>query len=489
MPALARVDPRFVSYNVEMAEIVGGRFWAPYPRAGETTGPENTLPSGGLDLQASLFRQRPPANLANPRLVNLAKALGPAYMRVSGSWANAIFFQDDDGPKLAPPPKGFQNVLTGQEWAGVVSFAKAVDARITTSFSVSEGSRKADGLWSPAEARKLLRYTRALGGHIHSAELVNEPNLGSVSGLPSGYTAARFARDFAVFQQFARQEAPDLKLVGPGSSGEENGKGPFAVNIDSAAMLAGPPRPKLDIFSYHFYGARSERCQRMAPGTGIAPENALSEEWLARTDRALAFYKRLRDLYAPGAPIWLNETAQASCGGDRWAASFLDTFRFVDQMGRLAKQGVAVIAHNTLAASDYGLIEQQTFIPRPNYWAALLWHRLMGEVVLDAGPLRPGLHVYGHCLRGQRGGVAIVAINLDRTRSASIALSYPSERYTLTADQLQGTSVKLNGAALELTGDNLPPIEGKMAQKGTVVLQPASITFLVVPSASNRACR
>ncbi len=30
MPKLGTVDPRFISYNVEMVEVTGGRFWKPY---------------------------------------------------------------------------------------------------------------------------------------------------------------------------------------------------------------------------------------------------------------------------------------------------------------------------------------------------------------------------------------------------------------------------------------------------------------------------
>jgi hypothetical protein len=37
-----------------------------------------------------------------------------------------------------------------------------------------------------------------------------------------------------------------------------------------------------------------------------------------------------------------------------WANTFLDTFRYLDQLGRLARQDVRVVAHNTLVASDYG---------------------------------------------------------------------------------------------------------------------------------------
>ena len=33
MAKLGTVDPRFVSYNVEMVEVTGGRFWKPYKSA------------------------------------------------------------------------------------------------------------------------------------------------------------------------------------------------------------------------------------------------------------------------------------------------------------------------------------------------------------------------------------------------------------------------------------------------------------------------
>jgi heparanase len=488
LPEVARVDRRFQSYNVEMAEIVGGRFWAPYAERSASPDKGSQQADGSLGFDATLFRQRPPADLTDRRLRNMARALGPVYIRVSGSWANKVFFQDDDLAPMARPPKGFDNVLTRQQWAGVLDFARAVDGQITTSFAVSDGARDADGVWSPDEARKLLRYTRALGGTIHSAELINEPNLGEISGLPAGYDAKRYARDIAAFQSFVHSEAPDLKTVGPGSTGETgvalfNNRG-----LSTDAMLSAEPRARFDYFSYHFYGGRSQRCAQMAPASAILPEDALSEEWLGRTDKALSFYKDLRDRFMPGAPIWLNETAQASCGGDKWAASFLDTFRYVDQMGRLAKQGVSVIMHNTLAASDYALIDEATMTPRPSYWAAVLWRRLMGEVVLDAGPMKPGFHVYAHCLRGRSGGVALAVINLDRSRPASLELSSSGRRYTLSADDLQSGSVRLNGRPLNMAGDRLPAMRGRRTSGRNVSIAPATITFLAMPGAANAAC-
>src|SRR5262249_19197862 len=156
--------------------------------------------------------------------------------------------------------------------------------------------------------------------------------------------------------------------------------------------------------SYHYYGRLSERC---APGQ--TPDDALSEERLARTEQAFDFYRDLRDRAAPGKPIWLTETAEAACGGNRWSSSFLDMFRYLDQLGRLAKAGVQVVMHNTLVGSDYGLLDETTFMPRPNYWGALLWRRFMGMAVLDSGvPIQRGLHVYAHCQRGIPGGVVLL---------------------------------------------------------------------------------
>jgi hypothetical protein len=228
----------------------------------------------------------------------------------------------------------------------------------------------------------------------------------------------------------------------------------------------------------------SERCSGHAH-----PDTALSEERLVRTDHALAFQRALRDRFAPGEPIWLTETAEAACGGDRYATTFRDTFRYLDQLGRLAKAGVQVVIHNTLAASDYGLLDETTLTPRPNYWGALFWRKLMGGTVLDAGVRESSLHVYAHCLRDVDGGVAVLAINTDRDTTHALRLPDESSRYTLDAPQLQDTAVRMNGETLALNAhDELPALDGRATAAGLVTFAPATITFLAMPSARNPAC-
>jgi hypothetical protein len=282
-----------------------------------------------------------------------------------------------------------------------------------------------------------------------------------------------------------------MLIAGPGSVGEGGVAmfPPSMATLQTQDLLRASPPPEFDIFSYHFYGAISHRCEAMSPGAGTRPEDALSEAWLARTDAAFDFYKPLHDRYAPGTPIWITETADSACGGNAWGATFLDSFRYLDQFGRLARRGVAAVFHNTLASSEYGLLDQRDFTPRPNYWAALLWRRLMGPVVLDAGPLRPGLHLYAHCLSGNPGGVALLAINNSRNEPALLELPTDGERYTLSADPLQSRHVSLNGQTLALDpDDHLPALIGKPVAPGPVALAPATITFIAAPQARNTAC-
>jgi hypothetical protein len=487
-PRIAVVDERFQSYNVEMLEVTGGKFWKSYGSQRGLQQPASDTPAG---MNPDLYEHRPPIDLGNSRLRKLAAALGPAYIRVSGTWANSTYFaESDEAP--ATPPAGFNGVLTHQQWNGVIDFARAVDARIVTSFATSAGARDSTGVWDSGQASRFLAYTAAAGGSIAAAEFMNEPNLAAMGGSPKGYDAAAYGRDFKIFRDFAKQTVPEMLIVGPGSVGDASADDTSANDtagfLNTRAMLAASG-PGVDRFSYHHYGALSKRCIGLDNQT--SPDAALSEDWLARTERTLASYRKLRDRYESGKPIWVTETADAACGGNPWAATFLDTFRYLDQLGRLAKQQVQMVAHNTLAASDYGLLDEHSFAPRPNYWGALIWRKLMGTTVLDAGvPIQPGLHLYAHCLRDAPGGVAVLAINTDKAGPHAIHLSVASERYALASSELQSAAVTLNGAELKLrANDELPPLKGVRLPPSTIDLAPASISFFGIPDADNRACR
>lgn len=496
MARIGTVDERFQSFNVEMIEVTGGRFWKPYrENEAEAPAPLSVKVTGAVPagMEASLYEYRPPVDLANPRLRALAAALGPAYVRVSGTWANTTYFHDSDTPAPATTPAGFSGVLTRPQWKGVVDFSDAIDTKIVTSFATSPGTRDARGVWTPTEADKVLSYTRSIGGSIAGAEFMNEPTYAEMGGAPKGYDAAAYGRDIAVFRPFMMKAAPKTVILGPGGVGEGIPLMPIGLagSLLRSEDLLKASGPAFDGFSYHSYGATSRRCMAMGPASQTTAEAALSEELLSRAGRIEEFYAGLRDKYEPGKPLWLTETADAACGGNPWASTFLDSFRYLDQLGRLAAKGVQVHVHNTLASSDYGLLDENTFAPRPNYWAALLWHKLMGTTVLHPGASpAASLHLYAHCLRGTQGGVALLAINLDRANSQRLDLPTTAERYTLSVPNLTDTRVQMNGSDLGLgPHDELPALAGTPTESGPVSFAPTTITFLAIPEANNTACR
>ena len=88
------VDKRLMSYNIEMAEITGGTFWKAYT-PGQIAGTEAFPPVRDLrDITAmdELMQYYPPIDLYHPQLRALARALGPAWVRVSGTWATKTYY-------------------------------------------------------------------------------------------------------------------------------------------------------------------------------------------------------------------------------------------------------------------------------------------------------------------------------------------------------------------------------------------------------------
>lgn len=485
---IGKVSERFQSYNIEMAEVVGAPFWKPYSKH---QAPAHAHAPAGGNPMARLFEKQKPIDLSNPRLRTLAAALGPAYVRVSGTWANSAYFQNNDAPALRKPPSGFRSVLTRAEWRGVVDFAKAANAHLVTSFAISPGVRNRAGEWTPVQARALIDYTHSLGGRIYAAELFNEPNLPELGAAPAGYDAQWFAGDEARFRKFIASASPSTRIAGPGYSvvGTGRFKSPMP-QIPARQLLTAMHGAQFQIFSYHFYAAVSPRCAPPSSPERSTPADAISKSWLRVTGQTFRAQEQLRNRFAPRAPIWITETGDAACGGNPWADTFLDSFRYLNQLALLSQDGADAVFHNTLVGSDYGLLDRKTYAPRPNYWAALIWRRLMGRIVLDPPHATGNVTLYAHCLRDHPGGVALLALNLGGG-TTRLTLSARPEVYLLTspAANLRSRVVLLNGRALSLgSGDRLPALRAPESASASVRLPGHSIAFLAVPQAGNGSC-
>ncbi len=496
---LRDVNPMLMSYNVEFAEVTGGTFWKAYT-PGQVAGTEefHVEPSseGIAAMYKDLMQVYPPIDLYNEKLRKLARDLGPAWVRVSGTWATKTYY-DFDGSTGGQVPEGYLNVLTKEQWIGVLDFVKAIGAKLIVSVSNCPGLHSAQEPWNPSEAEKLFSLSREYGVPINAAEFANEPNMMEDTGFPKGYTPAHYRRDQDLFFKWVRANYPECILVGPSTTGGDNitfGKGSpdkkaggveqIALQTCNCADLVDGTEEPLDVFSYHYYNGVSERLASVMPGGHWLAEEANSEPYL---DTALNFartYAPMRDKYCPGGEMWVTESGDAGGGGDTWASTYLDVLRTLNELGGFASITNGVIFHNTLASSDYGFLAREVFDPRPNYFAVLLWNRLMGTVVYDSGePVREGAHVFAHSRRDGKEGAVYLIINNSLTEATTVSLPKDAQRYTLAGEggNIRAAVMTLNGNPLTLgEGNALPPLEPVEQPAGMVELAPGTCTFLVV---------
>ena len=485
---LHKMDPRLVSYNVEMTEVTGGTFWKAYTEA-QVDGTEEFPVISDWRNMGNLQQWYDPIDLYNPRLRKLAKELGTAWVRVSGTWANKTYY-DFDGHCNGQVPEGFQNLLTKEQWIGVLDFVKAIDGKLLVSVANCPGIHTADEPMPMDQAKLLFDFSKEYGVPINAAEFTNEPNMMAMSGLPQGYTAADHARDHDLFGAWLRENYPECLFVGPCTCGDidmfgmgmDNVGGGIAsaLQMVTTEELLGENKVKMDVFSYHYYNGVSERGAAM--GGHWPAEAALTDKYLNVAANCARQYVGRRDRYVPGGQMWVTESGDAGCGGNTWASTYMDVPRTLNELGDFSTVTDGIVFHNTLASSDYGFLKHGTFSPRPNYFAVLLWNRLMGQTVYATGEaLREGAHVYCHSRKDGEEGYVYLIIN-NSAETTTVELPKNAVRYTLTGNgKLRSRTMLLNGRELVLSeNDELPSLEGEAQAAGIVELAPGSCTFLVL---------
>jgi heparanase 1 len=478
--ALAAVDPRFLSVAIDTSQLVGGHFWSASGRVEVGRGSERV----------------PALDLRQPRLLELARGLGPAYLRVGGTEADHVYYAVGAGRGRARPA-AYELELDEPTWDALVAFAGAAGFELVFTLNAGPSARDEDGAWRADNAEQLFEYAAARGHSVAVWELGNEVNghwfIHGLSNQPSG---PQYASDLWTLRRALERHFDAPKLAGPASVffpllGEPMfewfGFLPRALEGGGGA---------LDILTWHYYPQQSRRCpvatRRAEPGRLLSPaELDEGERWAAEL-------RQLRDRFAPRARLWLGETGHAQCGGepglsDRYASGLW----WLDQLGQAARGGHDVVVRQTLVGSDYGLLDGRTLRPRPDYYNSLLWRKFMGHTVLDvhlaAG--NPHLRAYAHCSPDGR-GVSLLVQNQHPTQPARFELRdapATTERYGLSAPALDSDELWVNdvplvagavrgGASAEL---ELQPVA---AGEGPWRLEPASSAFFQLRGLEAPAC-
>jgi len=331
-----------------------------------------------------------------------------------------------------------------------------------------------------------MEYAVQRGDPVVLWELGNEINAfllahGSVLSVDD------YAADLATARALVDEVAPDALLAGPSSAywpaiGDMTGFYPAFMPVGGHL---------LDAVTWHYYPMQSHRCPVASRPAG--PEVMLDPVHLDEVHVWSDEIEGLAAQYAPGASVWLGESGNAQCGGepdvsDTWAGSFW----WLDQLGALAARGQPVVVRQTLSGSDYGLVDDVTLEPNPDYWVSVLHKRLMGPSVLSASTQDTDrLRTYAHCdAGGGAGAVAVALINLsDQSMDVGIDLPGPALVYELTAFNLFSKTVYLNDETLE-AGGAVPDLVsyGDEREDARIVMDGRSLAFVRMPDAAVDAC-
>ena len=497
LTALRDMNERLVSYNVEMTEVTGGTFWTAYTEA-QIDGTEQVPPPDFSKGMASMHQWYDPIDTTNPRLIKLAKELGSCWVRVSGTWATRTYYDFEDQYPAGTAPEGYQNVLKKQQWINLLNFVKAVNGKLKISVANCDGLHSAEEPWKPSQAEKIFALSKEHGVPVEAVEFVNEPNMMQNTGFPKGYTPAHFRRDQDIFHKWVRENYPECLIVGPSDTDpkamtQDPDGNPYNAEAGGAGIADALPycttaelldgcTEKLDVFSYHYYNGVSERMAALAPGSFTPAEGALSEKYLGMAGLCARCFGPYRDKYCPGGEMWVTESGDAGAGGHTWASTYLEVPRELNEFGDFSTVTNGVIFHNTLASSDYGYLKHGTYEPRPSYFAALLWKRLMGNTVYASGePVREGARVYAHSRKDGKPGYVYLVINNSWTETTTVELPKEAQVYALTGNgKLRSRTMLLNGKELALgENDELPELVPVTAE-GTLEVIPGGCTFIVV---------
>ncbi|KAL0903389.1 hypothetical protein M5K25_027765 [Dendrobium thyrsiflorum] len=459
-------------------------------------------------------------NLSSRILLNAIKAFSPLKLRLGGSLQDKVIYDTGDPQKPCRPfvknsseMFGFtEGCLPLSRWDQLNEFFRESGATVIFGLNalngrvpMSDGS--VGGPWNYTNAASLIRYTVNKGYTVSGWELGNEL---SGSGVGARINADQYAADlnnlrFIVDETYNGSQFKPLVLA-PGGFFDADWFREFLVKTKPSS---------LDVISHHIYNL----------GPGVDPnlvQKILNPSYL---DGEASTFSNLRDiLKSTGASTsaWVGEAGGAYNSGQHLVTdAFVFSFWYLDQLGMSSLYDTKTYCRQSLIGGNYGLLNTNTFKPNPDYYSALLWHRLIGPKVLSAtfnGTKM--IRAYAHCARDSK-GITLLLLNLDGNSTAQVNVTAyvravklrrgsrkrfshapvakehkiaagTREEYHLTAmdGNLHSQTVLLNGNILDLdANDGIPVLQSvKVDGRKPIYVAPFSIVFAHIPYFYAPAC-
>ncbi|TYI67077.1 hypothetical protein E1A91_D09G273300v1 [Gossypium mustelinum] len=479
-------------------------------------------------------------DLSHPILTKAIQAFNRLRIRIGGSLQDQVLYNVGNLKSPCHPFRKMKHGLFGfskgclqmKRWDELNHFFNATSVMLTFGLNALYGRHKIKGSlwggeWDSSNAQDFIKYSISKGYQIDSWEYGNEL---SGNGVGAHVHADRYGKDLIhlkkIIKELYRGSQFEPSLVAPGG---------FFNQQWFTKLLQVSGSNVLDAISHHIYNLGAGSDPKLVANTFIN---------LARTVQT----------HGPWSSAWVGESGGAyNSGGPHVSDTFVNSFWYLDQLGMASK-------YQTLIGGNYGLLNATTYVPNPDYYrqeidisrptkymekllkklkrsikvsdidtqirvvnlkgeGALLWHRLMGKVVLAVGSdASPFLRSYAHCSKG-RIGVTLLVINLsDQTKFITDVQNSMNNNIRLATEQ-QNISRKsfsrslkntASGAEIKASSDeysyreeyhltpkkeltstgNIPRLDPiRVNVKSPISITPLSIAFLVFPDFAAPACR
>ncbi|NP_001313156.1 heparanase-like protein 2 isoform X1 [Nicotiana tabacum] len=471
-------------------------------------------------------------DLSHPFLENAIQAFKGLRLRLGGSLQDQVIYGVGNLKSSCHPFTKQRDGLFGfskgclhmHRWDELNNLFKKTGALVTFGLNALYGRRRINrhawgGNWDSSNALDFIKYTVAKGYQIHSWEFGNEL---SGQGIGASVNAVQYGKDVIHLHNLIDQVYKNFDqrplLLAPG--------GFYSPEWFSKLLEVSGPGI-VNVLTHHIYN--------LGPGSEGSKlvDKVLNPQYLNKISDTFGNLTQTIKMKGPWASAWVGESGGAyNSGGPNVSNAFVDSFWYLDQLGMAAKHHTKVYCRQTLIGGNYGLLDTSTFVPNPDYYSALLWHRLMGKEVLDVSSnASPYLRSYAHCTK-DRAGVTLLLINLSNqiqygvniqssaytslqvgekknhkknafvhglketvswVGSKSSDVTLYREEYHLTPEggDLQSRTMLLNGKPLQLTetGDipSLTPVLKNI--ESPISVAPLSIKFIVFPNFNSPSCR
>ncbi|KAF5773431.1 putative glycosidase [Helianthus annuus] len=451
-----------------------------------------------------------------PVLLNAIRAFSPLKLRLGGTLQNRVIYQRQGGQepcsqftKTNDGLMGYtQGCLPLSRWDELNTFFQNSRAKVIFGLNaLYQREVKTNGAvigpWNSSDAEALMKYTVDKGFTIHGWELGNEL---SGRGIGASIGADQYASDMVSLQNLVQKiyKAFEVKplVLGPGGFFDANWFNEF-VNKS---------KDSLQVITQHIYN--------LGPGVdNHLVEKILNPSYLDGGSQPFRDVQNILKKSKASTVAWVGEAGGAyNSGHNHVTNSFVFSFWYLDQLGMAASYDTKTYCRQTLIGGNYGLLNTDTYVPNPDYYSALLWHRLMGRRVLSTSFQGTRMiRSYAHCSK-RSNGMTILLINLDGITKTEVGVTienetiavaskrqikqthssklrnkeFTREEYHLTAKDgnLNSHTVLLNGKELTVNSTgiipSLDPVEANLRDPITVA--PYSIVFVHIPGIHIQAC-